>query len=208
MKNSGLFAPLLDLSCSEAGVFGTIDAEEQFMVLQFDTSANQLSIKEKFSVKKPKSTETEISGLEKTLIIGNNFYLLRNGKFVHAINMVSQGTFPVQNSIEIPMIEQNLQDFLSYNPREQAIEMEGSNFIRRIKLQFSPNPLITTEISTTTTTVLKPSTTISSTTVSGKKIIGKNKKTDLRRIFHSLLPSWDLPSYTFYLEFELCTRGQ
>ena len=172
VKNSGLFAPLLDLSCSEAGVFGTIDSEAEFLVLQFDTSANQLSIKERFTVKKPKPEVTSGSGPDKRLIIGNNFYLLRNGNFIHAINMVSQATFPVENFIEIPLVSKSLQGFISYNPGDLSIQVEGADFVRKIRLEFSKNPMVSTEISTTTTTTTteKSISTTELPTTDGKRI--------------------------------------
>ena len=158
VSNSGLFAPLLDLSTSEAGVFGCYREEDTFKILNIDASTRALKIKEEHAIRRPKNVVGS-AGRDQTIIIGNNFYVIRDGKFILGVNLISKSTFDMKDgAIQIPELLHGPGTFVSYNPGQQSIQQSSAELISQVFLAFQRQRATTTTATQTIPTTNSPAT--------------------------------------------------
>ena len=99
---------------------------------------------------------------DRCLLIGGNFHVIRDGKIIEVVNILSKEV--ITEAYSLPNVTSSPRDVIAYAPRNNQLIISSDSSVKLIDLKFLNEPIRTTKKVTTTTEPIKMSDETTTTT--------------------------------------------
>ena len=113
---------------------------------------------------------------DRCLLIGGNFHVIRDGKIIQVVNIISKEV--ITEAYSLPYVTSSPRDIIAYAPRNNQLIISSDSSVKLIDLKFLNGPIRTTKKVTTTTEPIKMSDLTTTTTRQPIKIQDTTAKKD------------------------------